>query len=689
MHKNLAYRPDIDGLRALAVVLVVGYHAFPDTLKAGFIGVDIFFVISGYLIGGIILLNLQANDFSYRNFYYRRILRIFPALILVFLGVVIAGYICLLPDELKSLGSYVLAGGLFGENFLLWHSTGYFDTAAQAKPLLNLWSLGIEEQFYIIFPLLLLFCWKKRLRIFTILAILALLSLADCVWLRGLDPAADFYSPLTRFWELFAGCMLKAAEMSPAYGRVREKINKIISRIFYRDITEWQDGLGLLLALCGFFVLGFALVRITQQSWYPGWLALFPVCTALFLVGAGQSNLISRYFLSNRAAVFIGKISYPLYLWHWPMLSFAWIINGHLDASTRVLRVALVLAAFLLASLTYWLVERPIRLKRCLGRASMPILIGGMAFCCGLGFCLQFGQGFPDRANMRAFSEMKRSLSGDPTLFNEAGLKYTATQPKEFSFCKYRDAGKNETLVIYGDSHAHAAYAGIAKLGEQLANSGDGNGFNTLCLGSNGVNILKSESFKKFLKVLSQHPEIKKVVMINVGMALITGIDNRVDNNRGLNNPARGIGTEKFKRILEERIAELVKMGKEVVVVAENPELNHDIRSAIKRGFKGISIDHDRLKLSKKEVLKWERPYLDVLNQLGKIPGVEILHSIDTFCPGQECLAFDKNGLSLYHDDDHLSINGSDFQAQRIIRPWIEKKRKEKSSGQSENKAKL
>lgn len=678
MHKNLAYRPDIDGLRALAVLLVVGYHAFPGTVTAGFIGVDIFFVISGYLIGGIILLNLQANAFSYRNFYYRRILRIFPALILVFLGVMVAGYICLLPDELEKLGFSVFAGGLFGENFLLWHSTGYFDTAAHAKPLLNLWSLGIEEQFYIIFPLLLWFCWKKRLRIFTILGILALLSFADCVWLRGLDPAADFYSPLTRFWELFVGCMLKAAEMSSAYDKVRKKINKICTKIFYQDAASSPDGLGLFLAICGFFLLGWALLRISQQSWYPGWLALFPVCTALFLIAAGQSNPLSRYLLSNRAAVFIGKISYPFYLWHWPLLSFAWIINGHLDASTRMLRLALVLAAFVLASLTYWLVERPVRLKRCLGRASMPLLIGGMILCCGLGLGLQYAQGLPERPQIKEYHQIMNSISGGG-FYNEACFKYTGKEQKTFYYCKYNDAGQDETIAILGDSHAGEAYTGIAKLGEQLAREEGKKGYNTLCLAYGGLGFFLPKASKNFMDVISQHPEIKKVILVSRGMHPITGIDNRVDNNRGMNDPAQGMGTEKFKEMYKEKIDELTKMGKEVVILAENPDLNHNVRSAIQRGLAGITINYDRLKLMKEDVLEWEKPYLDVLRQLEKIPGVDVLYTNDAFCPGEECLAIDEDGLFLYIDDDHLSVNGSDFQAQRIIRPWIEKKRKEEA----------
>lgn len=665
-HKTVAYRPDIDGLRALAVCFVVCYHAFPATVKAGFIGVDIFFVISGYLIGGIILTNLQANEFSYGNFYFRRILRIFPALILVFLGVLIAGYICLLPDEFKNLGLSVLTGGFFVENFLLWKSAGYFDTAAHAKPLLNLWSLGIEEQFYIIFPLLLLFCWKKKLRIFSILAILTLISLTDCIWLRALDPTADFYSPLTRIWELFVGCMLKAMEMSPRYGTVRGRVNRIFSKIFYRESTNSQDGFGLFLALLGLCTLGFSSIRIMPGSWYPGWLALLPVCAALCLIGAGQTNFISHYLFCNRAAIFIGKISYPLYLWHWPLLSFAWIINGHLDSSTCMLRAALVLTAFLLACMTYLFVERPVRLKRCLGRASMPILIGGMFCCCSAGLWIYHDQGFPERVNIkiaRKALEMLSKPSYEDEFRNEAGLKYIGGKARDFTYYRYNDIGQRKTIAIYGDSHANAAYSGIAELGKELAKSGKG--FNTLLLGVPGKGVINKQSFNTFLDIISKHPEIKQVFLINRGTALM----------KALNDPSKNDGVGMFRDSYKEKIGKLLQIGKEVIIVAENPELNHDIRSAIKRGVSGITINRDLLNLMKKdEVVEKEKSYLEIINELEKIPGVNVLESYDAFCPVEECLAFDDMGIPLYFDNHHLSRAGSTFQAQKIIKPWFLKR---------------
>ena len=201
----MGYRPDIDGLRAFAVLSVVAYHAFPETVKGGFIGVDVFFVISGYLIGGIILRDLERGSFSFWNFYSRRIRRIFPALIVVLAGALSFGWFALLPDEYKALGKHVLGGSTFVSNFVLWREAGYFDVEAKAKPLLHLWSLGIEEQFYIFFPLLLWFCFRKKLRISFLIPVLLFVSFCFNIYLHNSDRTADFYSPLTRVWELFAG----------------------------------------------------------------------------------------------------------------------------------------------------------------------------------------------------------------------------------------------------------------------------------------------------------------------------------------------------------------------------------------------------------------------------------------------------------------------------------------------------
>jgi peptidoglycan/LPS O-acetylase OafA/YrhL len=209
------YRPDIDGLRAVAVLSVLGFHAFPDVLKAGFIGVDIFFVISGYLISSIIFENIDRGSFSFGQFYGRRIQRIFPALSLVLASCLIFGWFGLLEDEFKQLGKHVAAGAGFVSNFVLWQESGYFDNAAELKPLLHLWSLAIEEQFYIVWPVLLLMVWRRKLLFWLVFAGLLIGSFAISVYLVRVDRVAAFYFPGSRVWELLAGVLLAYLAIRP------------------------------------------------------------------------------------------------------------------------------------------------------------------------------------------------------------------------------------------------------------------------------------------------------------------------------------------------------------------------------------------------------------------------------------------------------------------------------------------
>jgi peptidoglycan/LPS O-acetylase OafA/YrhL len=202
------YRADIDGLRAIAVLSVVGFHAFPSWICGGFIGVDIFFVISGFLISSIIFANLHQHSFEFIEFYCRRIRRIFPALIVVLIASFAIGWFVLLPNEFKQLGKHMAGGAGFIQNFLLWRESSYFDSAANTKPLLHLWTLAVEEQFYIVWPLVLWVAWKQKLNLLTITAVVALVSFSLNIGNVHTDAVAAFYSPQTRFWELMCGSML-------------------------------------------------------------------------------------------------------------------------------------------------------------------------------------------------------------------------------------------------------------------------------------------------------------------------------------------------------------------------------------------------------------------------------------------------------------------------------------------------
>lgn len=339
--RDIKYRADIDGLRAVAVFSVVLHHGWPKWFVSGFIGVDIFFVISGYLITSILLVQLESGNFSIVEFYSRRIRRIFPALFVVLLATICFGWMVLLQAEFKQVGKHVAAGGSFLSNFVLWHESGYFDNSSNTKPLLHLWSLGVEEQFYVVWPLILWIVFTKRFNFLFVIVTIFCLSMAANITIVKIDPTAAFYSPVTRFWELMSGGV--AAYLHFHYKAWTESGKKIAS----------LSGTALLLS-------GFAFIK--PQNMYPSWWAVLPVAGSFLLIMAGPLAIVNRQLLSRKAAVWIGLISYPLYLWHWPLLSFGYIIYG--DKPPYQVRIALIFTAFLLAFFTYRLLEIPLRTIR-------------------------------------------------------------------------------------------------------------------------------------------------------------------------------------------------------------------------------------------------------------------------------------------------------------------------------------
>lgn len=331
------YRADIDGLRAIAVLSVVICHAFPKFLPGGFIGVDIFFVISGYLISSIIMRDLDTGKFSILNFYDRRIRRIFPALIVILIVTLLIGWLILFPPEFHTLGKHVVASTLFSENFLLWSESGYFDVTSEKKPLLHLWSLAIEEQFYIFWPLLLWVAHKGHVKFVVVLCALGTLSFGINLFDVHNDPTAAYYSPLGRFWELMIGSGL-------AY--VETKRPALLER--YKTM---QSALGIAL-------LVLSLMLMNPERSFPGAWALMPTVGTLLILSAGDQGWINKTVLSAPPMVWCGLISYPLYLWHWPILSFAHILFGGISVVTTL---ALVAVAVGMATATFLFVERPFR----------------------------------------------------------------------------------------------------------------------------------------------------------------------------------------------------------------------------------------------------------------------------------------------------------------------------------------
>ncbi len=439
------YRPDIDGLRAIAVLSVVAFHAFPEWISGGFIGVDIFFVISGYLISTILFENLDKDVFSFSDFYSRRIRRIFPALALVLFTCYGFGWLYLLSDDFAFLGKHIAGGAGFLSNLFLWNESGYFDGSANTKPLLHLWSLGIEEQFYIVWPVLLWLTWKRRVNFLTITVLIALGSFAINIVSVYINPVAAFYSPLSRFWELLIGAIL-------AYVVLYK--NDLMSRWIKSSDAISVLGFGL-------FVVGVGL--LAKDSLFPGWWALLPTCGGALILLAGPKAWVNQKILSNPVLVWFGFISFPLYLWHWPLLSFAHITQAEVSLP---LRAGLVLISIGLAWLTYRFIETPIR-KGGLNRLKVSALVFLILLVGYLGFNSYDRKGleFRNRAFLRQVTTYqfdKVAAQRQRTCF----LMDTGDDVTNFSTkCIRRD--RPIELVLWGDSVGASYYPGFSYIEER------------------------------------------------------------------------------------------------------------------------------------------------------------------------------------------------------------------------------
>jgi peptidoglycan/LPS O-acetylase OafA/YrhL len=445
-----AYRADIDGLRAIAVLGVVAFHAFPRTLGGGFTGVDIFFVISGFLISGLIFHDLQRERFTFRRFYARRFRRIFPALIVVLTAGLIYGGFALAPDEYRELGKQAAAGAGFVSNILQWDQSGYFDQRATSKPLLHLWSLGVEEQFYFAWPIIIIATFGRATRLLYVCCGLILASFIACVALTPQYSIAAFYLPMMRFWELLLGALL-------AYGLIFSAGAKRAQRALPRAWNEPLAWLGLLLILA-------SLVLINRERAFPGWWALLPALGTALLVATPQA-WFNRTILANRALVYIGLISYPLYLWHWVLFTFVRIANDAQEPP-KFWRVLAIAAAFLLAWLTFEMVEKPIRFTA--NRDAMPrALIACMAACAALAGVIYLSNGLafrfpPEIRRLAAFNyDQERKLHEAAYRDGVCFGSFAYREPQCVDEPARAPQGASPLVVLWGDSHAASLYPGL------------------------------------------------------------------------------------------------------------------------------------------------------------------------------------------------------------------------------------
>jgi len=623
----MSYRPDIDGLRAIAVLLVVGYHAFPGKLPGGFIGVDVFFVISGFLISSILFENLQKGVFSIKDFYIRRIKRIFPALLIVLSSVYALGWFVLLSDEFQSLGKHMAGGVGFVSNWMLWSETGYFDKAAETKPLLHLWSLAIEEQFYIFWPLLLWFSYKKKWKPLVVITTLMTASFFLNCYLTHQDPSTGFYSPFTRFWELLSGAVLARAAWSKEGSRSR------------------LSTLGILLVISGAFL-------IRKEFQFPGFWALLPVVGAWSIIAAGPKAWINRHVLSSPLLVWFGLISFPLYLWHWPLLSIAQIVEESFPQTA--IRSAAVLLSVFLSWLTYRWIETPIRFGRGIKNA-VPAVVSG-AVCVGIaGLITNWGAGFEGRLGSQQ-KELREIVSHPErrVVGTECAKQVKEVRGLSFDGLCVLSKDSPPTLLVVGDSHTiqyqEAFFKHFPEESVLLIAQTSCLPFATRSL----VNQACEKKINSVVDILKNHESVKSVYFAGYWAYLSTGKFNYIENTDNT--------VPSFRENAVKVLAAAVGNQRKVTVFKDNPDLDFDIRSCF--DIRPVRLTKKDLKkdcsMSEKAFLKRVEPSDQAIDEVvAQFPSIEIFNPRPLFCDGVKCHASD--GLKPYYfNKDHLNYEAAE-----------------------------
>ena len=429
----MKYRKEIDGLRAIAIIPVVLYHAGLDFFSGGFVGVDVFFVISGYLIASIIIKDLDSAEFSIAKFYERRFRRIFPALWVMSLTCFVFGYFYISPSDMQDLSKSLIRTFLFISNIYFYKHSGYFDLAAELKPLIHTWSLSIEEQYYIFFPAILMLLHRHvgKKYIAPIIAFVMVCGLMLSQYMLASDQLGSYYLIQSRGWELLLGAVI-AVQLSH-----RPEVLHFKKKIFAE-----------LASILGLFSIFFSAIYFNKQTLFPGLAALVPTLgAALVIIYANEGTLVAN-LLGRKPFVFVGLISYSLYLWHQPILSFARItIAAEPSAHTVILLVA---AAFIMAYISWRFVESPFRdYGRVKKKVFKMLVLTGLIVVVVLG---NWGavNGLKSRFNT-LYSNHPQLLGAEKPI--NCRLQ-SHSNKSDYDLCVFGDESSSTTIALWGDSHA-------------------------------------------------------------------------------------------------------------------------------------------------------------------------------------------------------------------------------------------
>lgn len=649
-HQVVAYRSDIDGLRALAVLSVIVFHAKLGLFPGGFVGVDVFFVISGYLIASIVLKEDEKDSFSLARFYERRIRRIFPALFVVILFCAGAGALFLTPNDYLAFGRSAFAAMSFWSNFYFTRQGGYFSPAAETQPLLHTWSLGVEEQFYLVAPFVLLLLSRrlKRWRAPIFWSLFAA-SLGVSAWGAHTEARWAFFLPHARAFELMCGVALAMGLVPRAKGQANEALA--------------AAGLAMILAAVLFY---------SASTPFPGFAALLPAVGAALLIhsSTNERQTIVARALSLAPVVYVGKISYSLYLWHWPLLAFAEYEFGHdLQAWHRAL---LMVAAVGLSAATYHLVEQPAR------RAGPPVTrrfvfaagAAAILLTAGLSQVIVKGRGLPGRLDPQV-AALARETPIRVATRGLCGFEAEGVRAREAGPCVIGalDAPA-PTFAFWGDSHSAAVAPALRDLAREAGVKG-------YFIGRGGCPPLlgleaESSVFRKCLggareaqRVLDD-PNVRTVVLLarwGLYAEGVASLNEAGTTARRFVSRDDAANRAAFARVLRATVERIRAAGKTVVIVGPVPEFELNVPAAfIKAAMRGAPTD---VTMPRAAFDARQRGVTPVLAELARLGGVTVVYPHEQLCDARLCRGT-AEGKALYVDDDHLSPAGA-----RIVAPSL------------------
>lgn len=643
------YRPDIDGLRAIAVLSVVLFHAFPEFITGGFIGVSIFFVISGFLITTIIVRDLESGQLDLKDFYKKRIRRIFPALIVILSVSIIFGWIGLLTEEYEELGKYIFGGAGFIANFIALKNIDYFSGAAELKPLLHLWSLGIEEQFYLIWPLALYLAWKFKNNL--LLISFLVMTLSFIVNILNIDryPSLTFYAPWTRFWEILSGAVLAcfAIYKNDSEISINSKFLNLSSFDKYLNFPFCKN----LLSIIGLILLIYGILYFDKKTAYPGYAALIPISGSILVIFSGRDAWVNKKILSNKIMIWLGVISYSLYLWHWTLLAFGRVINanGQEDIDFKY-RFFYVLISIFLAWITYKFVEKPIRFSK--KNSVVFILLAFMTILLFAGILIERNQGFSIR-----YPKIYQKLLIDhdeieykkwhQSIREKRCFLETDADQKFSGECV--ESGK-PLIAIFGDSHAASLYPGLKNL-QETEKFGIAQFTQSACPPLLKINsparrncLYKNEEIIEILK------ELKPEILI-LHAAWKHG--NYPLTNEQLSELVKST-FEKYKEIFP---------NTKIIVISTVPWWSISLKRVILRAFK-LSANKNELP----DVMQKAELHNDVdlvLKKWADFYGFNYISPVDLLCKEDKCLTRINEEL-IAIDNSHFSVEGSKYFIERI-----------------------